>query len=132
MIKNPPSNCKVLKSSNLQSWTISITGPALSIYSGESFKLKFVFHSDYPHRPPSVYFLKPVPKHVHIYSNGDICLNLLGQDWRPNFTCEGILVSILSMLSSAKSKRGPNDDSSLANTDPGQQQEGWMYHDDKC
>ena len=35
---------------------------------------------------PSVYFLKPTPKHVHVYSNGDICLNLLGRDWRPMLT----------------------------------------------
>ena len=37
---------------------------------------------------PSVHFLKPTPKHVHVYTNGDICLNLLGRDWRPMITAE--------------------------------------------
>lgn len=81
---------------------------------------------------PSVYFLKPTPKHVHVYSNGDICLNLLGRDWRPTMTAHGLVVSILSMLSSAREKKSPQDNAMHSDAPPGQQQEGWMYHDDKC
>jgi len=71
--------------------------------------LKFEFPKDYPVKPPSVYFLKPVPKHQHVYTNGDICLNLLGKDWRPTMTAQNLAVSILSMLSSAKEKKMPID-----------------------
>lgn len=60
-------------------------------------------------KPPVVYFLKPIPKHEHVYSNGDICLSLLGKDWQPTMTAQGIAVSILSMLSSAKEKKTPPD-----------------------
>jgi ubiquitin-conjugating enzyme E2 W len=46
---------------------------------------------------------------MHVYSNGDICLNLLGKDWRPSMTAESLAVSILSILSNAKEKRLPQD-----------------------
>lgn len=64
---------------------------------------------DYPSKPPSVYFLQPTPRHEHVYTNGDICLNLLGRDWRPNMTASTLALSILSMLSSAKEKKIPQD-----------------------
>ncbi len=89
-------------------------------------------YQEYPSKPPSVYFLKPVPKHMHVYSNGDICLNLLGRDWRPAMTAQMLAVSILSMLSSAKQKTIPQDNAMHADSPPGQQQDNWMYHDDKC
>jgi hypothetical protein len=55
---------------------------------------------DYPLKPPSCYFLQPTPRHPHCYSNGDICLSLLGKGWRPNLSAQHIALSILSMLSS--------------------------------
>ena len=109
-----------------------MTGPEGTIYAGEKYKLKMIFPKEYPAKPPSAYFLKPCPKHMHVYSNGDICLNLLGKDWRPQMTAESLAVSILSILSNAKEKRLPQDNAMHADNAPGQQQEGWMYHDDKC
>jgi ubiquitin-protein ligase len=94
--------------------------------------LKLEFPESYPSKPPSVFFLPPVPKHVHVYSNGDICLNLLGKDWNPSMTAESLVISILSMLSSAKEKKMPPDNAMHADAPPGKQQDNWMYHDDKC
>ena len=130
--ENPPHNCEVSVGNSLRTWVVTLTGVEGSVYAGEKYKLKFVFPKDYPSRPPGVYFLKPVPRHQHVYSNGDICLNLLGKDWRPTMTAELIAVSILSMLSSAKEKKTPQDNALHADSPPGQKQENWMYHDDKC
>ena len=129
---NPPDNCKLTVGSNIRSWVISIKGADNTIYAGENFKLKIVFPKDYPSKPPSVYFLKHTPKHVHVYSNGDICLNLLGRDWRPTMTAQTLVISILSMLASAKEKKMPQDNAMHADAAPGQQQDNWMYHDDRC
>jgi ubiquitin-conjugating enzyme E2 W len=95
--------------SNIRVWIVTLTGADGTLYAGEKYKLKMIFPKDYPTKPPSVYFLKPCPRHVHVYTNGDICLNLLGRDWRPTMTAESLAVSILSMLSSAKEKRLPQD-----------------------
>jgi ubiquitin-conjugating enzyme E2 W len=128
----PPSHCKVEVGSNIRQWVVTITGAEGTIYAGESYKLQFKFPKDYPSKPPVVYFLKPVPRHVHVYSNGDICLNLLGKGWAPGMTAESIAVSILSMLSSAKEKKIPPDNALHSDNAPGMQQDNWMYHDDRC
>lgn len=129
---NPPDNCKLVVGSNIRSWVINIVGAEDTIYAGEKYKMKIVFPKDYPSKPPSVYFLKPTPKHVHVYSNGDICLNLLGRDWRPTMTAQTLVLSIMSMLASAKEKKMPQDNAAHADVEPGQQQQGWLYHDEKC
>lgn len=117
---------------NMRSWTVILKGVNGTIYQGEQYKLRMNFPKDYPSKPPSVFFLKPCPKHMHVYTNGDICLNFLGKDWRPTLTAETLVVSILSMLSSAKEKNIPQDNALHADSQPGKQQEGWMYHDDRC
>lgn len=129
---NPPDNCKLKINGNIRNWEVTLTGVKDTIYEGEVYTIKMVFPKDYPSKPPSVYFLRPCPKHVHVYTNGDICLNFLGRDWRPTMTGQMLAVSILSMLSSAKEKRIPQDNAMHADAKPGEQQHNWMYHDDRC
>jgi ubiquitin-conjugating enzyme E2 W len=131
-LANPPENCRLVVGANIRVWVVHVTGAEGTIFAGEKYKLKLVFPKDYPAKPPSVYFLKPTPRHVHVYSNGDICLNLLGKDWRPTMSAQLLVLSIYSMLSSAKEKKIPQDNAMHADNAPGQQQEGWMYHDDRC
>ncbi len=110
-ISNPPTGCSVAVSKNMKVWIITITGLEDSVYEGERFRLRVAFPSNYPSRPPSVFFLQtpPPPKHEHIYTNGDICLSLLGKDWKPNLTISGLTISIVSILNSATEKRCPQD-----------------------
>ncbi len=110
-ISSPPTGCSVDVSKNMKVWIITITGPKGSVYEGGRFRLRVSFPSNYPAQPPSVYFLQnpPPPKHEHVYTNGDICLSLLGKDWKPNLTISGLTISIVSMLSSAAEKRCPQD-----------------------
>jgi len=131
-LANPPENCKVTMGKSLNVWVVTIIGAKNTIFEGEKYKLRVAFPADYPTAPPSVYFLQPPPRHPHVYTNGDICLNLLGKDWRPNLTIAQLSLSILSMLSSAKQKGIPQDNAVHAATPPGRPQEGWMYHDDSC
>jgi ubiquitin-conjugating enzyme E2 W len=76
---DPIENVKLSVGNNIRQWIITVVGPEGTVYAGEKFRLKFSFPSDYPFSPPSVYFLQPIPKHEHVYSNGDICLDLLGE-----------------------------------------------------
>ncbi|CAM9673039.1 unnamed protein product [Ectocarpus fasciculatus] len=142
-----PCNCSLIIGESIRDWTVEFAGAQGSAYEGETFRLKMVFPREYPSKPPRVFFLKPTPQHQHVYSNGDICLNLLGSDWRPNLTAETLVVSIISMLSSAKAKKIPVDNAlrklhcfhllSHCRADAGSQpgagdQLNWMYHDDNC
>ncbi|CAM9465771.1 unnamed protein product [Scytosiphon promiscuus] len=131
---NPPDCCKVSVGKNIRVWIITISGAEGTIYAGEKFRLRVSFPEDYPTKPPALYFLQspPPPKHQHIYTNGDICLSLLSaRDWKPNLTVMSLALSILSMLSSAKEKRIPEDNAAHAEARPGQAQQ-WIYHDDLC
>ena len=132
-IKSPPPNLSVQVGSNIRVWIITMVGAKNSIYEGEVFKLRVSFPPQYPTVPPSVYFLQGhIPTHEHVYTNGDICLSLLGKDWRPTMTAQSIAVSILSILSSAQSKSLPMDNSRHAGNKPGEYQKDWVYHDDNC
>lgn len=132
-IKSPPPNLSVQVGSNLRVWIVTMVGANNTIYEGEVFKLRVSFPAQYPTVPPSVYFLQGyIPTHEHVYTNGDICLSLLGKDWRPTMTAQSIAVSILSILSSAQSKSLPMDNAKHAGNKPGQYQKDWVYHDDNC
>ena len=132
-LKDPPPNLAVKVGKNLRVWIITMKGAKGTIYEGETFKLRVAFPAQYPDVPPSVYFLPPhIPLHEHVYTNGDICLSLLGKDWRPTMTAQSIAVSILSILSSAQSKSLPMDNARHAQNRPGKYQKDWVYHDDNC
>jgi ubiquitin-protein ligase len=132
-LKDPPTNLALtVDPNNVRSWVVTMTGAEGTVYAGEQYKLQLTFPKDYPSKPPSAYFLKPIPKHIHVYSNGDICLNLLGKGWSPMLTGETLSLSILSMLSSAKEKSSPTDSLAQVDNPPGGQQDNWMYHDDRC
>lgn len=109
-----------------------MAGTKGSLYEGEKYRLKVTFPPDYPTAPPSCYFLQPTPRHEHVYTNGDICLSLLGKDWRPTMTAQSIANSILSILSGASRKSLPMDNVAHAQNKPGGKQDDWIYHDDNC
>lgn len=128
-LADPPPNLSVKVGKNIRIWIVTMEGAANTIYEGETFKLRIAFPAQYPQVPPSVYFLPPhIPVHEHVYTNGDICLSLLGKDWRPTMTAQSIAVSILSILSSAQSKSLPMDNARHAQNRPGQYQKDWVYH----
>ncbi|KEG05022.1 ubiquitin-conjugating enzyme E2, putative [Plasmodium vinckei vinckei] len=132
-LKNPPINCTLdVHPNNIRIWIVKYIGLENTIYANEVYKLKIIFPNDYPLKPPIVYFLQKPPKHTHVYSNGDICLSLLGNDYNPSLSISGLVLSIISMLSSAKEKKLPIDNYTHADAKPGSSQNNFLYHDDKC
>jgi ubiquitin-conjugating enzyme E2 W len=91
-------------------WRVHFVGAEDTIYAGEPYSLQVHFTNEYPMDSPIVLFNAPSPQHEHIYTNGHICLNILGSDWSPALTVMSICLSILSMLSSAKVKCRPDGD----------------------
>ena len=131
---NDDSSLLELDVKNDLEWHILIHSATGTIYEGEDFVLRIKFSNDYPIEAPQVVFLPPkVPEHSHIYSNGHICLNILGDDWSPALTVKSICLSIISMLSSATCKSRPPDDAAYSsakgtNSDP--KKTNFVYHDD--
>jgi len=81
-----------------------------SYYSGGYFKVEMTFTKDYPYKPPTFKFLRPI-YHPNVYPDGKVCISILhppGEDeqsgesaterWSPLQGVESILRSVLLLL----------------------------------
>lgn len=87
--------------------------------------------------PPEVTFVqkpdRPIPIHPHIYSNGIICLDLLGQQgWSPVQNVESVCMSLQSMLTgNTKNERPPGDEEFVRSNRLRPRDIDFYYHDNK-
>ncbi|KAI3404328.2 hypothetical protein KGF56_002848 [Candida oxycetoniae] len=107
----------------------------------DNYLLSICITREYPVDAPSVKFVKqasstttlisPIPVHPHIYSNGHICLNLLGDDWTPACSIETILLSIQSMLDTNDlNERPPDNQQYILRAPQDPKKSRFIYHDD--
>lgn len=116
--------------------TISVDGNPL--YKDQVYKVKFTITEEYPFTPPACMFVKDIdrgivsiPIHPHIYTNGHICLDLLGTAWTPVHTIRSILLSLHSFLASnTRSERPPDDSSYCKHAPKNPKDTRFVYHDD--
>jgi ubiquitin-conjugating enzyme E2 D/E len=96
--KDPPANCSAgPEDEDLYAWQATIMGPTGSPYEGGVFFLRIDFTTDYPFKPPKIYFITKI-YHCNINSTGAICLDVLKEEWSPALTVSKILLSICSMM----------------------------------
>ena len=105
--KEPPIPCKAKSvDEDVYHWIINMEGPSGTPYSEGVFYLEVRFPLDYPFAPPKILFTTKI-YHPNINSNGNICLDILKDEWSPVLTISKILLSISSLLSD------PNPDDPL-------------------
>lgn len=140
-LRSPPEGCRLMSSDNITEWVVLIEGPDSPgapglprLYEGEVFRLRIRFSETYPMEPPEFVFLPPSPEHMHIYSNGFICLDILysgrGGGWSPAMTMASCALSLRSMLASATRKGRPPGDlqfSSRGHRSP--KEVSWLFDD---
>ncbi len=104
---NPPDNCSAgPKGDDLFYWGATIIGPENSPFQGGIFNLSIYFPTDYPFKPPKVFFDTKI-YHPNINKSGGICLDILKESWSPALTVSKLLLSICSLLTD------PNPDDPL-------------------
>ncbi len=81
-------------------------GPKGSPYDRGLFVLSIRFPIDYPFKPPKIIFQTKI-YHCNVNSNGNICLDILKDQWSPALTISKVLLSISSLLTD------PNPDDPL-------------------
>ena len=108
--KDPPFNCSAGPiNDDLYYWQATIMGPEGTPYQGGLFFLDINFPTDYPFKPPKIYFRTKI-YHPNISSNGSICLDILKDQWSPALTVAKVILSICSLLTD------PNPDDPLVPT----------------
>jgi ubiquitin-conjugating enzyme E2 D len=103
-MKDAPENCSAgPRGDNMYVWDAMILGPTDSPYTGGMFKMEIHFPNDYPFKPPKVTFLTKI-YHPNISSAGNICLDILKDQWSPALTITKVLLSICSLLTDPNPK----------------------------
>ena len=82
---------------NIMVWQAVIFGPEDTPWEGGTFKLILEFTEDYPNKAPQVRFLTKM-FHPNIYADGQICLDILQNQWSPIYDISAILTSIQSLI----------------------------------
>ncbi|GAA95614.1 uncharacterized protein L969DRAFT_85304 [Mixia osmundae IAM 14324] len=85
---------------NLLVWTGQITGPAETVYAGLTYKIRLTFGQSYPMTAPIVRFEPETPcYHPNVdLARGDICIDILKEEWSSAFSVSTILLSLQSLL----------------------------------
>lgn len=98
MSTDPPQGISATPlENNIMEWNAVIFGPEDTPWEGGTFKLSISFNEDYPNKPPKVKFLTKM-FHPNIYNDGQICLDILQNQWSPIYDVAAILTSIQSLL----------------------------------
>eukprot|EP00163_Fabomonas_tropica_P024502 TRINITY_DN4229_c1_g1_i13.p1 TRINITY_DN4229_c1_g1~~TRINITY_DN4229_c1_g1_i13.p1 ORF type:complete len:171 (+),score=28.64 TRINITY_DN4229_c1_g1_i13:240-752(+) len=107
---DPPCNCSAgPKGDSLYEWVSTIMGPPGSPYNGGVFFLDITFTPEYPFKPPKVVFKTRI-YHCNINSQGNICLDILKENWSPALTISKVLLSICSLLTDPNPQREREND----------------------
>ncbi|KAK1227873.1 hypothetical protein PQX77_009116 [Marasmius sp. AFHP31] len=96
--KSPPEGIRVQTSEeNMLDVTGIIQGPEGTPYAGGYFKVKFRFTEEFPAAPPKCWFVTKI-FHPNVSGAGEICVNTLKKDWKPNYGICHILVTVKCLL----------------------------------
>merc|ERR1719208_788015 len=74
-----------------------IEGPADTPYFGGKFRVKLTIGKDFPAAPPKGFFLTKI-FHPNVSSRGEICVNTLKRDWKPDLGIKHVLLTVKCLL----------------------------------
>jgi len=95
---SPIENCSAGPiGDDLFHWKGTIIGPSDSPFEGGVFFVNIHFPTDYPFKPPKVSFDTKI-YHPNVNSKGQICLDILKDQWSPALTTSKVLLSLSSLL----------------------------------
>ncbi|XP_041977428.1 ubiquitin-conjugating enzyme E2 S [Aricia agestis] len=104
---HPPAGIKLLlRDDDFTDVVALIEGPAGTPYAGGVFRVRLALGREFPAAPPRAYFLTKI-FHPNVSAGGEVCVNTLKRDWRPELGLEHALLAVKCLLIA------PNPDSAL-------------------
>lgn len=101
---------------NILRWTAVIFGPKDTPWEDGVFRLEMDFSEEYPHKAPTVKFVTSV-FHPNVYNNGNICIDILNNNWSAAYDVSAILTSIQSLLTDPNPASAANAEAAKLYTD---------------
>ncbi|KAF9819904.1 hypothetical protein IEO21_01765 [Rhodonia placenta] len=77
---------------DLLNFTLTIT-PDEGMYKGGAFNFSVNINTNYPHEPPKVKCTQTI-YHPNVDLEGNVCLNILREDWKPVLNLNSVLVGM--------------------------------------
>lgn len=108
LVRQPPEGIRVsVNEEDVTDIEATIEGPQGTPYAGGVFKLRLVLPKDFPASPPRGFFTTRLFHPNVAVPSGEICVNTLKKDWRPDLGLRQILLTIKCLLIA------PNPESAL-------------------
>lgn len=92
---------------DILTWAAIIVGPKETPFENATFSMSMEFDESYPSNAPNCQFISKV-FHPNIYTNGELCLDILNKGWSPNYSITTVLMSVQSMLNDPNIKSPAN------------------------
>lgn len=67
--------------------------PDEGFYTGGVFNFSFAINTNFPHEPPKVKCMNKI-YHPNIDLEGNVCLNILREDWKPVLNLQAVVVGL--------------------------------------
>ncbi|XP_029176483.1 ubiquitin-conjugating enzyme E2 S isoform X2 [Nylanderia fulva] len=94
----PPEGIRVISNDDdITDIQAVIEGPFGTPYANGFFRVKLDLGKDFPQGPPKAYFLTKI-FHPNVAKNGEICVNTLKKDWKPDLGIQHILLTVKCLL----------------------------------
>lgn len=77
---------------DILNFTLSIE-PDEGLYKGGLFHFSFAVNQNFPHDPPKVKCTQKI-YHPNIDLEGNVCLNILREDWKPVLNLNAVIVGM--------------------------------------
>ena len=77
---------------DILNFTLTIE-PDEGMYKGGSFHFNFTINQNFPHDPPKVKCTQKI-YHPNIDLEGNVCLNILREDWKPVLNLNAVIVGL--------------------------------------
>lgn len=96
--RSPPDGIELVIGDEISQIAADITGPEATPFEGGVFRVLLRFTCEFPAAPPSGYFLTNI-FHPNVRpETGEICLNILKKDWKPELGLRDVLLTIKSLM----------------------------------
>ena len=77
---------------DILNFTLTIE-PDEGMYKGGTFHFSFAINQNFPHDPPKVKCTQKI-YHPNIDLDGNVCLNILREDWKPVLNLNAVIVGL--------------------------------------